>query len=196
MSEEEPGAREDDTERPRREDDTERQRGADATLDDPRFREGDAERPRRESDADGADPDEGDESGGDGGTASTESADGAADDPDPVELGVALVERIEDDELSMAELMDRVETVSTHPRIVSEIIDAAEERGLVERDGATVRPQGGGYVRFGADVITKEGEFSCRRCGTGLSEGYFIDLDAGEVGPFGSSCIRKVTGRE
>nr|WP_188869877.1 DUF5830 family protein [Halarchaeum rubridurum] len=117
-------------------------------------------------------------------------------DPDPVELGVALVERLEDDELSMAALMDRVETVSTHPRIVREIIEAAEERGLIERDGATVRPQGGGYVRFGADVVTKEGEFSCRRCGTGLSEGYFIRLDTGEIGPFGSSCIRKVTGRE
>jgi len=117
-------------------------------------------------------------------------------DPDPVELGVALIERLEDDELSMAALMDRVETVSTHPRIVREIIEAAEKRGLIERDGATVRPQGGGYVRFGADVVTKEGEFSCRRCGTGLSEGYFIRLDAGEIGPFGSSCIRKVTGRE
>ncbi|MFB6078780.1 MAG: DUF5830 family protein [Halarchaeum sp.] len=115
---------------------------------------------------------------------------------DPVELGVQLLERLEDEELSMAELMDRVETVSTHPRVVREIIEAAEARGVVERDGATVRPQGGGYVSFEADVVTKEGEFSCRRCGTGLSEGYFIRLDGGEIGPFGSSCIRKVTGRE
>nr|WP_049934001.1 DUF5830 family protein [Halarchaeum acidiphilum] len=109
---------------------------------------------------------------------------------------MALLDRLEDDELSMAELMDRVETVSTHPRIVREIIEAAEERGIIAREGGTVRPQGGGYVRFGADVVTKEGEFSCRRCGTGLSEGHFIRLDAGEIGPFGSSCIRKVTGRE
>jgi hypothetical protein len=45
-------------------------------------------------------------------------------------------------------------------------------------------------------VVTKEGEFTCRRCGAGLSTGYFMKLDAGEHGPFGSSCIRKVTGRE
>jgi len=131
----------------------------------------------------------GDERGGGSGDASESAS-------DPVELGVQLLERLEDEELSMAELMDRVETVSTHPRVVREIIEAAEARGVVERDGAIVRPQGGGYVSFEADVVTKEGEFSCRRCGTGLSEGYFIRLDGGEIGPFGSSCIRKVTGRE
>lgn len=171
----------------------------DATLSDPRFRgdaDGDANATPDAGAADGVNPSgerggaSGDESGGAG-------ADETADtDGDPVALGVQLIERIEDDELSMAALMDRVETVSTHPRVVREIIEAAEERGLIERDGATVRPQGGGYVRFGADVVTKEGEFSCRRCGTGLSEGHFIRLDGGEVGPFGSSCIRKVTGRE
>ncbi|GAA0311363.1 DUF5830 family protein [Halarchaeum salinum] len=164
--------------------------GEEASLDDPRF--------RADSTADGA------TAGTDADTDTDGDTDADADgspatpptDADPIELGVALIERLEDDELSMAELMDRVETVSTHPRIVREIIEAAEERGLIERDGATVRPQGGGYVRFGADVVTKEGEFSCRRCGTGLSKGYFIRLDTGEIGPFGSSCIRKVTGRE
>jgi len=125
-----------------------------------------------------------------------EDADDRAGETDLVELGVQLVARMEDVELSMAELMDRVETVSTHPRIVREIVAEAEARGVVERDGATVRPRGGGYVRFEADVVTKEGEFSCRRCGTGLSVGHFVRLDGGEVGPFGSSCIRKVTGRE
>jgi hypothetical protein len=59
-----------------------------------------------------------------------------------------------------------------------------------------IRPQGSGFVRFESEVISKEGEFTCRRCGTGITEGYFIRLDAGEHGPFGSSCIRTVTGRE
>ncbi|WP_435101020.1 DUF5830 family protein [Halarchaeum sp. P4] len=150
--------------------------------------------PRFRTEADATDGETGDRE--ERSTTDRRAASTDPDDADPVELGVALIERLEDEELSMADLMDRVETVSTHPRVVSDIIEAAEERGVIERNGATVRPQGGGYVRFGADVVTKEGEFSCRRCGTGLSEGYFIKLDAGEIGPFGSSCIRKVTGRE
>lgn len=115
---------------------------------------------------------------------------------DPVELGVALLERLEHDELSVAEVVDRIETITSDPYLTREILSAAEREGVIERDGDVVRPSEHTYVRFTSDVFTKEGDFHCRRCGTGLSTGYFIDLDPGELGPFGSSCIRKVTGRE
>ena len=117
-------------------------------------------------------------------------------EPGPVELGVALLANFEDHDLSVAEALDRLEAVTTHPRTTRRILDTAEERGLIERDGSTIRPRGGDYVHFESEVVQKEGEFTCRRCGTGLTTGYFIDLDAGELGPYGSSCIRKVTGRE
>ena len=115
---------------------------------------------------------------------------------DPIELGVQLLERLEHPELSLAEALDRIEAVTTVPATQRAILEEAEARGVVEREGDTVRPQGTAYVSFEADVVTKEGEFSCRRCGTGLSTGYFIRLDGGDVGPYGSTCIRKVTGRE
>lgn len=115
---------------------------------------------------------------------------------DAVELGVALLERLEHDELSLAETVDRIETISTDPRITRQILETAEKRGIIENDGAVVRPRSGRYVHFESEVISKEGEFACRRCGTDLSTGYFITLEAGEIGPFGSTCIRKVTGRE
>jgi len=51
-------------------------------------------------------------------------------------------------------------------------------------------------VSFESDVVVKEGEFSCQRCGAGISEGHFVQFDADEMGPFGSTCIRKVLGRE
>ena len=57
-------------------------------------------------------------------------------------------------------------------------------------------PTSHNYVSFESDVTTKEGKFTCQRCGAGISTGYFIEFDAAEHGPFGSSCIRKVTGRE
>jgi hypothetical protein len=114
---------------------------------------------------------------------------------DTVEVGVALLDALEHEQLSLAEAMDRIESVTTNPACQREILATAERRGIIERDGATVVPATRSYVSFESDVVTKEGEFTCRRCGAGLSTGYFIRFDAGEHGPFGSSCIRKVTGR-
>ncbi|MFW5920105.1 MAG: DUF5830 family protein [Halanaeroarchaeum sp.] len=119
-----------------------------------------------------------------------------ADDSDPVELGVELLAHLEDPELSVAEAVDRLESVTTNPRLTREILETAEERGIIERKDARIEPQGGNYVRFKRQVVTRDGEFSCRRCGADLSTGHFIRFEAGELGPFGSSCIRKVTGRE
>ena len=115
---------------------------------------------------------------------------------DRIELGVELLSKLEDPELTVAEAVDRLETVTTDPKTTREILETAERRGVIDRDGTTVRPTGGDYVRFESEIVTKEGEFACRRCGTEISTGYFIKLDAGEHGPFGSSCIRTVTGRE
>ena len=115
---------------------------------------------------------------------------------DRVELGVELLAHLEHEELTLAEAVDRVETVTTNPAVTREILETAERRGVIDREGETVVPTTRDYVSFESDVVSKEGEFTCRRCGAGLSTGYFVRFDAGEHGPFGSSCIRKVTGRE
>lgn len=115
---------------------------------------------------------------------------------DPVALGVDLLAHLECETISLADAMDRIELVTTDPDRQREILDRAVDAGVIEREGDVLTVESGRFVRFGSDVITKEGEFSCRRCGTSLSTGYFIRLASGEVGPFGSSCIRKVTGRD
>lgn len=120
----------------------------------------------------------------------------AASESDPVELGLALLQRFADDELGVADVITRLESITTHPRTQRRILDAAVDRGLVERRGSRVRPTPASPIDFEREVVTKEGDFSCRRCGTGISTGYFLSLDVGELGPYGSSCIRKVTGRE
>lgn len=119
-----------------------------------------------------------------------------ADGGDPVELGVALLERLEQSELSVAEVIDRIEAITTVPELQRQILDAAEHRGAIEREGPTVRPTANSFVRFESEVLQREGEFECQRCGAGLSTGHFLRLEHGEVGPYGSSCIRKVTGRD
>lgn len=113
-----------------------------------------------------------------------------------VELGVELLAHLEHDELSVKEAIDRIETITTDPYLTREILDTAEMRGLIDREAGIVRPTSGSYVSLESDVVTREGEFTCKRCGADITTGYFVQFDAGEHGPFGSSCIRKVTGRE
>lgn len=113
-----------------------------------------------------------------------------------IELGVELLAHFEDDKLPLADVIDRIETLTTDPAITREILDTAEMRGIIDREDGIVRTNSGAFVSFEADVVSRDGEFTCRRCGTEISTGYFVQFDAGEHGPFGSSCIRKVTGRE
>lgn len=113
-----------------------------------------------------------------------------------IETGLALIEVLEHHELSIAELIDRIELLTRNPTTQRAIIEKAIAEGLIERDGKTIRPQSPSFLRFEADVRSKEGEFSCRRCGAALTTGHFIQLGATELGAFGSTCIRKITGRE
>ncbi|WP_204357388.1 DUF5830 family protein [Halogeometricum borinquense] len=114
-----------------------------------------------------------------------------------IELGVDLLAHVETDELSLSDAVDRIETVTTSPALTREILDTAELRGVIDREEGRIQTRRGGtFVRFESQVVKRDGDFDCRRCGAGLSTGHFIRFDAGELGPFGSSCIRKVLGRE
>ncbi|ELZ52541.1 MULTISPECIES: DUF5830 family protein [Halorubrum] len=114
-----------------------------------------------------------------------------------LELGVELLAHLEREELDLAAAVDRIETITTSPGLTRDILDAAEKRGVIDRDGARLRiRRGGTYVEYESQVVAREGDFECRRCGASISTGHFVELDAGELGPFGSSCVRKVTGRE
>ena len=121
----------------------------------------------------------------------------ALDGDDRVELALDLLAHVEDDDLPLSDVVDRIETVTTDPTLTRTILDEAERRGIIDREGGRVRTRRGGtFVRFESQVVTREGEFTCRRCGAGISTGHFIRFESGELGPFGSSCVRKVTGRE
>jgi len=113
------------------------------------------------------------------------------------ELALTLIEHLETDELPLSAVIDRIETVTTSPSLTREILDTAEKRGLIEReDGRIQVRRGGSFVRFDQQVVARDGEFTCQRCGAGLSTGHFIVFETGELGPFGSACIRKVVGRD
>lgn len=117
---------------------------------------------------------------------------------DRIELALDLLAHLERDEVSLAQAVDRIETVTTDPALTREILDEAELRGIIERDDGRVRMrrEGGSFVRFERQVVEREGDFDCRRCGAPLSTGHFVQFESGELGPFGSSCVRKVLGRD
>lgn len=120
---------------------------------------------------------------------------GAGDDG-RVELALDLLAALEHDDLPLSAVVDRIETVTTDPTLVRTILDEAELRGIIEREEGRVRMRRDGFVRFERHVVAREGDFDCRRCGASLSTGHFVRLDTGELGPFGSSCVRKVLGRD
>lgn len=111
-----------------------------------------------------------------------------------LDVGVALLAHVDDDELDLPEVMDRLETVTSNPTVQREILRVAERRGTIDRHGPYIFPSNDATLQFERDVVSKEGKFVCRRCGAGLSTGYFMQFDAGEHGPFGSTCIKKVIG--
>jgi hypothetical protein len=122
---------------------------------------------------------------------------GPASREEKLELGVELLANLEHEELALPDAIDRIETVTTSPSLTRDILDVAEKRGVIERENARLRVQRGGtYVNYERQVVQRAGEFECRRCGTTITTGHFVTLDAGELGPFGSSCVRKVTGRD
>lgn len=114
-----------------------------------------------------------------------------------IELGVELLAHLEDESLPLPEVMDRIESVTTDPMLVREILDTAERRGIIAREDARIRVcRRSTFVRFGSQVIQREGKFDCRRCGASLTTGHFIKFDEAELGPFGPDCVRKVLGRD
>jgi hypothetical protein len=115
---------------------------------------------------------------------------------DRVELALDLLANLEHDDLALSAVVDRIETVTTDPTLTRTILDEAERRGLIDREDGRIRVRSGGFVRFERQVVARDGDFDCRRCGAGLSTGHFVRLESGELGPFGSSCVRKVLGRD
>ena len=115
-----------------------------------------------------------------------------------VETGIALLDRFEDTAVSLAETMDRLEAITTDHRLLRTILDEAVTRDIIDidREEGRITPLTGTYHRFQSDIRTKRGSFSCVRCGRSLSTGYFLVIEEREIGPYGSSCIRQVTGRD
>ena len=113
-----------------------------------------------------------------------------------VELGVTLLAHLERESLPLPDAVDRIETITTNPSLTRKILDTADRRGIIDReDGRICVRRGGTFVRFDEAVVRRRGDYECRRCGADLDTGHFVQFAAGELGPFGPECVRRVLGR-
>jgi hypothetical protein len=110
-----------------------------------------------------------------------------------VERGVALLAVIDADRLPLPELVDRIEAVATDPHVQRTILDTAAERGVIERDGDIAHLSGRDDIERA--TVTRTGEYTCRRCGAGLSEARFVDPEHVTLAPSGPTGFRKVPAR-
>lgn len=114
---------------------------------------------------------------------------------DTVDLGVDLLASADETQMDLSVAVDRIETLTAEPTTTRQILDEAEKRGVIERSKGMLRVRRSGTTRSRSQIVVRDGEFTCQRCGASISPGRFLDLDAGLHGAFGPECIRIVTGR-
>lgn len=119
-------------------------------------------------------------------------------DEESLEEALAVLEALAPFEPSVADAVDALEEVLGGTDAIRTALERAERAGLIERAGGRIRVPTTHRepVDRGGAIVTREGDFRCVRCGRSVSTGYFLRVDGKEVGPYGSTCIRKVTGQD
>jgi len=95
-------------------------------------------------------------------------------------------------ELSVKEAVEMIELVGREPGFVREVLRRAEEKGILRREGRKVYIEALDTGFPSPRVLSFECESSCRRCGARIRNCYFIELGERRLGPFGSSCVRRL----
>jgi predicted methyltransferase len=112
-----------------------------------------------------------------------------------IQAGLELIAAINAENLSPQELISILHDLITKDwRLIHEIINAAVEKKLIEREEKTYRitPETSG-LEFETPKITKITERGvCSRCGKQISVCHYVEIMSRTYGPFGSTCIRKV----
>lgn len=112
-----------------------------------------------------------------------------------IEAGLELLAALGAIELKPVEIGDLLYNLITRDfRIIDEIIKIAQQEGLLLRTEKTylITP-GASNLKFEKPKIVKRDErTNCRLCGKRISTGYYVILQSHTIGPYGSSCIRKI----
>lgn len=112
-----------------------------------------------------------------------------------IESGLELIAALGAIELKPVEIGDLLYNLITKDyRIIDKILEVAQQEGLLKRTEKTysITP-GTSSLKFEKPKIVKRDErTNCRLCGKRISTGHYVVLQSHTIGPYGSSCIRKI----
>lgn len=112
-----------------------------------------------------------------------------------IDAGLELIAALGAIELKTIEIRDLLyNLISKNYTTIDEILDIAQQEGLLQHTEKTysITP-GASNLKFEKPKIIKRDErTNCRLCGKRISTGYYVVLKSHTIGPYGSSCIRKI----
>lgn len=94
-------------------------------------------------------------------------------------------------EMSIRDAVSIIEMVTKDPLVIREVLESAEEEGLIKRHEKTV------YISSSApqkklSIRRVDCDSACKRCGVKIKNCYYIDAGSRELGPYGSECVNRI----
>lgn len=97
-------------------------------------------------------------------------------------------------EIPVKEAVEIISLVTSVPELVLAVLKEGESRGLIEREKNKLR------LKFSDEnfnferpkVKVSECDANCIKCGKRITSCHFIIFEDDKLGPFGSTCIRKM----
>ena len=112
-----------------------------------------------------------------------------------IDKGLEIIAALDVDELPPIELRDILYyTVAKNYETVDEILKSAGDKGLVKRKGETyfLTPEASSLEFEKPRIIKQEDKGKCKLCGRSLNTSYYIEFKSDTIGPYGSTCVRKI----
>ncbi|MCD4806799.1 MAG: DUF5830 family protein [Methanococcoides sp.] len=112
-----------------------------------------------------------------------------------IQKGLDYIATICATELSPLEIRTLLsKTVTKNYDVVHDIMEAARTEGIVEKRDGTYHfcREAHALEFYKPKIVFKKESSKCRCCGRAMNECWYIELKSGIIGPYGSTCVRKL----
>ncbi|WP_440951897.1 DUF5830 family protein [Methanococcoides sp. FTZ1] len=115
--------------------------------------------------------------------------------PTNVQKGLDYIIAVNATELTPLEVRELLrKTVTRRFDVIDQIMAAARKEGLItDKDGMChFNYETLDLEYYKPRIIHTQESSSCRCCGRSMKESHYIELRSGLIGPYGSTCVRKL----
>lgn len=115
--------------------------------------------------------------------------------PKTIQKGLDYIAAMDATELSPHEVRELLrKTVTRRFDVIDRIMSIARKEGLItDRDGMChFNYEALDLEFYKPRIIQTEEANNCRCCGRSMKESHYIELRSGVLGPYGSTCVRKL----